>query len=250
MSDKTVLVVDDQTNVRNILEFNLKRRGFTVVSAQDGLSAISQATTQDPSLILLDIMMPGIDGFQVLEKLRSGDKTKGIPVLIVSAKGAESDILRALKLGAQDYVVKPFNLELLIQKVQKLMEQAVGSKAAAKPPAEAAPKQVARTWPLYQVVKLGAEFPADDTEFENDLVSLARNKPRAILIDLTETAVVETLSFGKLARAQQQVKQAGSVIKLISSSEEHKRTLMESGFIKHFELHSSWAEATKDPGVE
>lgn len=238
-----VLVVDDQTNVRNILEFNLKRRGFEILAAPDGLAALSLATNHVPQLILLDIMMPGIDGYQVLEKLRSTPKTAQIPVLIVSAKGTEDDILRALKLGARDYIVKPFNLELLMQKVFKLIESTAGAAAEAPKGSEAPAAGRAATWPWTAVVGVGANYPVDDDPLTAELVRIAESGARTILLDLTSTGPVQALSFGKLAKAQQSVKKAGGQVKILTTSDEHRKTLAESGFLKHFELHPGWDAA-------
>ncbi len=237
-----VLVVDDQTNVRNILEFNLKRRGFEILAAPDGLAALSLATNHIPQLILLDIMMPGIDGYQVLEKLKSTPKTAAIPVLIVSAKGTEDDILRALKLGARDYIVKPFNLELLMQKVFKLIEASGGLPGEALAPAPIP----ASTWPSAAVARVGATYPVDDEPLTSELVRLAETGARLILLDLTRTGAIQALSFGKLAKAQQQVRKAGGEIKLVTNGDDHRRTLAESGFLKHFVLLQGWDAALAD----
>jgi CheY-like chemotaxis protein len=241
---KTILVVDDQTNVRNILEFNLKRRGFEVLSAQDGLAAITMATNRLPNLILLDIMMPGIDGFQVLEKMRSDPKTAAIPVLVVSAKGTENDILRAMKLGAKDYIVKPFNLEQLMQKAFRLIE---GAPAAGKDTAEdfSAPAGPV-PWPTWTVVTVGPQYPPDDDALIAHLVRLAEAGARGVILELEGTGDISALAFGKLARAQQQAKKAGGVIRLAGASAAHQKTLQESNFLKHFELVPTLAGSMKE----
>lgn len=242
MSKKKILVVDDQANVRNILEFNLKRRGFEILSAQDGLGAITQATNEIPDLILLDIMMPGLDGYQVIEKLKQSEKTAEIPILIASAKGTEDDILRALKLGAKDYIVKPFNLEQLIQKAFRLIEGA--AQQAANGQEEEKPVKV--SVPVVSALRIGKIWPYDEGEIERLLVRLAEVGVKTILMDLTRTGAIETLSFGRVARAQQLVRKAGGVIKLVTASEEHRTTLAESGFLKHFEIFETWDEAMKE----
>jgi DNA-binding response OmpR family regulator len=239
MSKKKILVVDDQANVRNILEFNLKRRGFEIISAQDGLGAIAQATNETPDLILLDIMMPGIDGFQVIEKLKQVEKTSSIPILIVSAKGTEEDILRALKLGAKDYIVKPFNLEQLIQKAFRLIEGASQQNGAGT----VDEKPVKILLPLVSMIRFGKLWPLDEAEVERVIVRLAETGVKSILVDLTRTGPIETLAFGRLARTQQLVKKAGGVIRLITEAEAHRATLSESGFLKHFEIFANRDEA-------
>lgn len=237
MTDKTILVVDDQTNVRNILEFNLKRRGFQVTSAPDGLSAISQATQKAPDLILLDIMMPGVDGFQVLEKIRGTEKTKGIPILVVSAKGTEADIVRALKLGARDYVVKPFNLELLMQKIFRVLDQ----KPPEEPTTAAASEPRLRT--AFAVVCVGSDLPENEEKFEAELGTLAAQQTKAILLDLRSAPGFSTLQFGRLAKIQQEVKRRGSELKLVGVTPEQRQTLTDSGLIRHFEVFDNWEAA-------
>jgi CheY-like chemotaxis protein/anti-anti-sigma regulatory factor len=246
---KTILVVDDQTNVRNILEFNLKRRGFDVLSAQDGLAAITMATSRAPNLILLDIMMPGIDGFQVLEKLRGDAKTAQIPILVVSAKGTENDILRAMKLGAKDYIVKPFNLEQLMQKAFRLIEGAAqtGGKEENGAGAAASPGLAAKaSWPTWTLVAVGPQYPADDEALMAHVVRLAEAGALAVILDLNGTGDIPALAFGKLARAQQQAKKSSSVIRLAGASDAHRKTLQEANFLKHFDLFATPADAMKE----
>ncbi len=238
----TILVVDDQTNVRNILEFNLKRRGFDILAAQDGLAAITFALNNQPDLILLDIMMPGIDGFQVMEKLKGDERTANIPILIVSAKGTEEDILRAMKLGAKDYIVKPFNLDQLMQKTFKLLKDSASVSAAAeKEQEEETP--VATSWPSYALIRLGAAYPVDDEELARQLTRIADAGVKVLLLDLTATGSVSTLAFGKLARVQQTLKKAGAELKLITANAQHTQTLAEANFSKHFEVLPGWDEA-------
>lgn len=231
MAKQNVLVVDDQKNVRTILEFNLKRNGFEVITAEDGEEALLAAEKNLPALMLLDIMMPGIDGFQVLEKLKANEKTASIPVLVVSAKGTEDDILRAMKLGARDYVVKPFNLELLVQKVYRLLDQ-----NAPPEPAENVAPDYEPAFPIFTVFSLRESFPEDLKTLEEDLLRNAANKPRSIILDIQGIDDVETLEFGNLARIQQAVKKSGSVLKLFTDQPNHITTLKESGFGKHFDI--------------
>jgi len=247
MSERnTILVVDDQTNVRNILEFNLKRKGFDILSAQDGLAAITLAINNQPDLMLLDIMMPGIDGFQVLEKLRSDERTSSIPVLVVSAKGTEDDILQAMKLGAKDYIVKPFNLDQLMQKAFKLIQQS-GTKR--EPEKIEEPKNKS-SWPIVSTVLIGKEYPNQkDEELLRQIQRLFETGSTLILLDFSLTGEISTLSFGKLARLQQIAKKNEIEIKFITKTEEHLNTLKESNFAKHFEIYPDWVQALKEFGL-
>lgn len=102
----TVLVADDETEIRQLLRLYLEKDGYRVLEAEDGIRAMALLQKEEIDLVLLDIMMPGLDGYQVLRKLR---KESNIPVMILSAKGADEDKILGLDLGADDYLFKPFN---------------------------------------------------------------------------------------------------------------------------------------------
>ncbi|MBL4889139.1 MAG: response regulator [Candidatus Lindowbacteria bacterium] len=121
MAEKTILVADDQPAVRNVLRTNFKRQGFDVLTANDGASTIEQAKANIPDLILLDLMMPDKDGYEVLGELKADVATKSIPVMIITAHGGAEEVRKAMSQGAQDFVVKPFNLNSLLQKSFKLV---------------------------------------------------------------------------------------------------------------------------------
>ncbi len=113
---KRVLVVDDEQNIVDILRFNLEKEGFEVITAADGLEGLAKARSCDPDLILLDVMMPEMDGFQVCEKLRSEDKLT--PIIMLTAREEEADRVLGLELGADDYVSKPFSVRELMARVR------------------------------------------------------------------------------------------------------------------------------------
>ena len=113
---KRVLVVDDEQNIVDILRFNLEKEGYEVFTASDGLEGLAQARSCDPDLILLDVMMPEMDGFQVCEKLRSEDKLT--PIIMLTAREEEADRVMGLELGADDYVSKPFSVRELMARVR------------------------------------------------------------------------------------------------------------------------------------
>ena len=110
-----ILVVDDEKRILNFLNSKLKASGYEVLTACDGLEALDQAQAQEPDLILLDILMPKLDGFETLKRLRSFSST---PVIILSAKGADIDKIKGLGLGADDYLPKPFNPDELIARIE------------------------------------------------------------------------------------------------------------------------------------
>jgi len=110
----TILIVDDEPIIRSILEGLLSVKGYNVVAAGDGLQAIKQVAESPPDLILLDVMMPEMNGFEVCQRLKAGQKTQHIPIILVTALDSKEDLARGLDAGADDFLPKPFdNLELL-----------------------------------------------------------------------------------------------------------------------------------------
>ena len=120
-----ILVVDDEPDAVELIEFNLKQAGYDVVSAADGAEALKKARTAQPALVILDIMLPEIDGFEVCKLLRRDPATATIPILMLTAKAAEIDRVLGLELGSDDYVTKPFSPRELILRVKKILERAV-----------------------------------------------------------------------------------------------------------------------------
>ena len=118
MSEGTILVVEDDADIRNLLHFNLEKEGFTSIEAGDGVTGLAMAREQKPSLVLLDLMLPGMDGFEVCRRLGSSPDTAEIPVLMLTARGEEMDRVVGLSLGADDYVVKPFSVRELMLRVR------------------------------------------------------------------------------------------------------------------------------------
>lgn len=117
-----ILIVDDNPENRKVLLSFLINKGYEVGSSRDGYKAIEFVKNEKPDLILLDIMMPGMDGFEVCEKLKSNPETKHIPVIFLTSKTCTEDIVRGFKSGAVDYVSKPFNSEELIARVEAHIE--------------------------------------------------------------------------------------------------------------------------------
>lgn len=119
----TVLVVDDETDILELVAFNLERQQFNVLTADNGISAVQIAKEKLPDLIILDLMLPGIDGFSVYKELRGDPRTSGIPVLMLTAKGEVNDRIAGLELGADDYVTKPFSPKELMLRVRALLKR-------------------------------------------------------------------------------------------------------------------------------
>ncbi len=115
-----VLVVDDEPNIREMIAINLRREGIEVVFADDGLTAVDQARESRPDLIVLDIMMPGMDGFEVCRTIR---EESTVPILLLSARGEEIDRIVGLELGADDFLVKPFAMRELVAHVRAMLRR-------------------------------------------------------------------------------------------------------------------------------
>ena len=116
-----ILIVEDEQDIRDLLIFNLQKGGFEVESADNGDSALSLIRKNNFDLILLDLMLPGIGGFDLTRILKNDKKTSEIPILMLTAKGEESDIVKGLELGADDYMTKPFSIKVLIARINKIL---------------------------------------------------------------------------------------------------------------------------------
>lgn len=123
MSKAKILVVDDEEDICELVELNLNPEGFDVLTCETGESALDMARQKQPDLIILDLMLPGIDGLEVCKILKAGDKTKHIPIVMLTAKGEEADIVTGLEIGADDYITKPFSGKVLVARVRRLLRR-------------------------------------------------------------------------------------------------------------------------------
>ena len=119
----TILVVEDDQDIRFLLSETVSDLGYNVLEAADGGAGFSKALEGHPDVILLDVMMPVLDGFQVLEKLKEHAQTHPMPVIMVSARGQEQDIMRAMRGGAWRYVIKPWNQDDLESKINNAVKE-------------------------------------------------------------------------------------------------------------------------------
>jgi diguanylate cyclase (GGDEF)-like protein len=117
-----ILVADDEPHIRRILQFLLEQEGFSVILAENGKEALACLESNRPDLMLLDVMMPEMDGYAVLQHLRSNFETSRLPVIMLTAKGADNEKVRGLKGGANDYLTKPFNHEELLLRMRNMLE--------------------------------------------------------------------------------------------------------------------------------
>jgi len=116
-----VLVVDDDPGIVALVSYKLGRSGFEVDSVGDGQAAVDFVATQTPDLMMLDIMMPGLSGLEVLERLRASETTAKLPVIMLTAMAQESDVERGFELGADDYIIKPFSPRELLGRVNAVL---------------------------------------------------------------------------------------------------------------------------------
>ena len=132
MSKGTILVIDDEKDLIELVRYNLEKEGFDVIAATDGQSGLEVIRKHRPELVMLDLMMPGIDGLQVCQRLRADQRTARTPVIMLTAKATEADRIVGLELGADDYVTKPFSPREVVARVKAVLRRlrpAAGSAA-------------------------------------------------------------------------------------------------------------------------
>jgi two-component system, OmpR family, alkaline phosphatase synthesis response regulator PhoP len=117
----SILLVDDDPLLRTLVEHKLRLRGFEVISVESGEEGLKQASARRPDVIVLDAMLPELDGFEVLQRLQEDAATQAIPVIMLTARKQETDIVSALSKGARDYLVKPFLPEELVMRIRNLL---------------------------------------------------------------------------------------------------------------------------------
>lgn len=123
MEKRRILVIEDDPDILEILEYNLSNEGFDVACAIDGERGLREAAANKPALVLLDLMLPGIPGLEVCRRLRAGEDSRDIPIIIVTAKGEEVDAVAGLEVGADDYVTKPFRIRELVARVNAVLRR-------------------------------------------------------------------------------------------------------------------------------
>ena len=149
-----ILVVDDEASIRRSLKINLETRGYTVDAAETGEKAIKAFENRRPDLLILDLLMPGMGGIDVVRKLRA---VSTIPIIVLSAMGEETEKVKALELGADDYMTKPFGMEELFARIRSLLRRAAGATSAA---------------PVFIAGDLSVNFDRREVTLEGQLVKL------------------------------------------------------------------------------
>jgi two-component system phosphate regulon response regulator PhoB len=126
MSKQRILIIEDERALTKVLAYNLQREGYEVTVAHDGVEGLRRAQANPPDLVILDLMLPGMDGLDVCRELRAGEATRPIPILMLTAKAEETDQVVGFSLGADDYVTKPFSVKVLLQRIKALHRRAEG----------------------------------------------------------------------------------------------------------------------------
>ena len=184
MASQKILVVEDEKDIAELISFNLEKEGFKVVKVFSGEDGIQRAGSDVPDLILLDIMLPGMNGLDVCREVRRNDKTSHIPIIMLTAKDEDTDIITGLEIGANDYVTKPFSPKVLIARIRALLRRAVDKESPGTAPIKFGEMIIDRG--RHQVKISGRDIQLTMTEFQ--LLLIFARKPgwvysRAQLID-------------------------------------------------------------------
>jgi len=123
MGNELVLVIEDEDDIRELVCYNLSKEGYRVVAVATGEEGIAAAEARHPAAVLLDLMLPGVDGLTVCRRIRSGSRIERIPIIILTAKGEEADIVSGLNLGADDYITKPFSPRVLAARLRAVLRR-------------------------------------------------------------------------------------------------------------------------------
>lgn len=171
---ETILVIEDEEDVTDLVRYHLKKAKFRVISAKDGAEGLELAGTERPDAIILDIMLPRLNGFEVAKRLRAEESTRSIPLLILSAKGESESRIKGLELGADDYLPKPFSPRELVLRIQSLLRRSAPPSVADD--SSAGPFVLDRT--TLKVTMDGQRLDLTSTEFK--LLSLLIGKAGVI----------------------------------------------------------------------
>ena len=179
MSKGTVLVVDDEEDILELIRYNLAKEGYHVLCAASGETAVQMARAESPDLVLLDLMLPGIDGLDVCRILKNDPKMKAFSIIMLSAKGEEADVVSGLEIGADDYITKPFSPRVLLARVKTALRR---QKASSQPDAETTLK----------IYKLKIDPKRHEVSISGELVDLTHTEFKLLHFLAREPGVVFT----------------------------------------------------------
>ena len=164
METARIVVVEDEAAIREVLSFNLSREGFGVVPCASGEEGLAAVRREVPDLVLLDLMLPGIDGLSVCRTLKHDPRTATVPVVMLTARGEEADIVAGLELGADDYVTKPFSPRVLVARIRSVLRRHAQPDPEADPEAACAHRGVSVSPGRHEVRVDGVPVPLTATE--------------------------------------------------------------------------------------
>ena len=218
MKKHTILIIEDEKDLAELVTFNLETEGYRTIVARDGISGLETAREIQPDLILLDLMLPGIQGIEICRLLKRDTRTAGIPVIMLTAKGEEIDRVVGFEVGADDYVVKPFSIRELLLRIRAMLRRGVPEKAG---------RDIIRIGPVtidtirHRVDVNGGEVILTGTEFRLLLYMaerLGRMQSREVLLTnvwgfnyVGDTRTVDT----HVTRIRTKLGKAGEMIKTI-----------------------------------
>ncbi|HPG30062.1 MAG TPA: response regulator [bacterium] len=237
--NKKILIVEDQKFIRNIVALNLRKTGFEIVQAENGKEGYELAKTEKPNLILLDLMMPVMNGFETLKLLKADDLTRKIPVIILSALSQKNQVLDAISLGALDYITKPFKIEIANQKIIQVLKKM-----------QSVQKQInLETYPSFYknnvlYVKCPDEFI--DIEYIKKLLNtISKNKEEIceVLIDLTENAYIDNLNVIFFDRFFEKLKTMSIKISVILKNDEMEENFKTSDIKTEYKIFKNISDA-------
>jgi len=177
MNKPLIVVVEDEQAIQDVVAYNLRREGYEVLLAGDGDEGLALIQSKRPALVILDLMLPGIDGLSICQQLRADPKTRSIPLMILSAKEEESDIVIGLSLGADDYLAKPFSPREMLARVKALLRRANNSRQVSDDYIQVGPLSI--DFARYEAKLGGQPLKLTATEFKL-LAELAGHPGRAL----------------------------------------------------------------------
>ena len=172
----TILLIDDEDDIRELLEYNLKKEGFTVLSTDNGSDGIALAQKHIPDIILLDVMMPEMDGVEVCEQIRANDSTSNIFICFLTARNEDYSQIAGLEAGADDYIAKPIKPRVLISKLKAILRR--GATTIEQAPSKTSTQRLVIDRDRYIVIKDGEQIHFPRKEFE--LLALLASKPEKV----------------------------------------------------------------------
>jgi two-component system phosphate regulon response regulator PhoB len=177
MSKKSILVVEDEEDIQQLVSYNLVRAGFDVDCADTGEEALQRVRAKQPDLVLLDLMLPGKDGAEVCRTLRLNEQTREIPIIMLTAKGEDDEVMAGLDLGADDYVTKPFSPGVLVSRIKAVLRRKVkGQTPVNSEPGQAIPIHDLLIDPRRHEVKVGGRL-VDLTLTEFGILEFLAKRP-------------------------------------------------------------------------